>query len=130
MKKSISVTLVALLFLQSCVVYQSVPTPLVQAHGKGKGTSIYKGEEFKFKNIYLNNGDYYVESLAKVKNSEGVYHWVGYREYIDESMIESIYLKNGTKSGWATAGLLVGLTVGAFAIPILVGFFAYLFGGG
>ena len=42
----------------------------------------------------MNDGDYYVESSARVKDSEGVYHWVGYTKNIDESMIESIYLKN------------------------------------
>ena len=131
MKKSVSLVLLATILLQSCVVYQKTPVPLSESYDKGNVKVITKTDKkLQFNKIIQKDSLHYGFNRKKLKNDYGEFEWVEYREYIDESMIESIYLKNGTKSGWATAGLLVGLTVGAFAIPILVGFFAYLFGGG
>lgn len=115
------------LLIQSCKVttYHSEIVPLDQAYDKGKGKAIYKGAEFKFKNIYLDEGVYYLKIRERVKNSDGKYQTVESREIIDESLMQSIYLKDGKKSGWRTVGLILALGLGGLAVGIIALAVAY-----
>lgn len=59
MKKSISVTLLAIILLQSCVIYQNTPVSLEEVLDKGKVKVEKNGKKLYFNNIIWDENSYY-----------------------------------------------------------------------
>ena len=86
MKKIISISLLTIFLLQSCVVYQKTPVPIEQAYDKGKIKVVNTlGSEFVFKSMAL-EGETYIGIDGKD------------RIIIDATQVSAIYLKDIKKS--------------------------------
>ena len=88
MKKSVSITLLAIILLQSCAVYNKRPVLINEAYDKGKVKVIFNsGESFKYNFISWKDNNYFG---VKGKN----------QTRLDPNEIMSIHLKNINKSKW------------------------------
>ena len=110
MKKSIHIGLIAVLFIQSCVVYQKTSVPFDQAidNGEAKVQNI-KGKEAKYKNIKLENNDYY-----GIKGQKEV--------LLDTLLVSNVYLKDIKKSKQQTIVNIgsVGLGIAIYVIFLVL----------
>lgn len=115
MKKSVSFVLLAVILLQSCVVYQKTPVSLDQAYDKSAAKVVsLKGKEVKYQNIKLENNAYY-----GIKGNKEV--------ILDTLLISNVYLKDIEKSKQKTilnigsVGLGIAILVTyLFVLPALV----------
>ena len=103
MKKSISVTLLAIILLQSCVVYQSSSVSLNDALNEGKAKVIKK-----------DNTILIVKDITKL---EGTYYMInkGWKIPLEPSDVEYIYLMNHPMSFVLTV-LSIGIPLAALII--------------
>jgi hypothetical protein len=107
MKKSVSITLLVIILLQSCAVYNTQrPIYLYQATYSGKARVVYKsGEDYKYDFISSEGNNYFG---VKGKNIT----------QLDSAQIRSVYLKKKNKSispadGVAGGVIIVVLIAGA-----------------
>ena len=96
--KNLTIALIIGFLNQSCSVYQKTPVILSQAYDSGKGKVVYKnGEELRFDNINFIDSVYTIDVHDRVRNEEGVFEWLDYKEEIGQADIQAIYLKGKTK---------------------------------
>ncbi len=126
MKKSISLSLIALLLLESCVVYQKIPIALSEAHDRGKVKVITNTDEkLKFKKIIIEDSVYYGFDRKKLKNEYGEFEWVDITRQLNVDVVEAIYLKDRKKSIVRTVFLVLAtplvIILGTFLFWAIIG---------
>ena len=95
MKNSTSMLLLAVILLQSCVIYQKTQVPIDQAINVGRVKVINEsGMEYKFHNIELEEGIY--KGLLKHESIN----------LFNPDTLE-LYLKNKSASNWLTVSILI-----------------------
>ena len=120
MKKPVSIVLLATMLLQSCVVYQKNPVPLSEALDKDKVKVITNtNEKLKFKKVIQKDSIYYGVNNKKLKNDYGAYEWTEITYQLMDSEIESIFLKDKSRSVWATVGLIPAAIVASVSLVVL-----------
>lgn len=110
MKKSASFVLLAVILLQSCVVYQQISVSPDSAVDKGKVKVVTtSGLEFIFENMYIKNNIYYGHTKSQEIR-------------IDTTQIKNIYLKDKKKSNKRTvlAALSPLIVYGAWLAIVLI----------
>lgn len=115
MKKSASFVLLAVILLQSCVVYQDTSVSVNDAQNQGatKVLTTY-GTEMVFDNMYIKDSIYY-----------GVYESQEIR--LDTTQIKNIYLRDKKKSNTRTVLAILSplILYGAFLVIMLTGYFVF-----
>ncbi|MBC2839865.1 hypothetical protein [Robiginitalea sp. SC105] len=114
----------ALILFQSCVVYHKTPVSFddaVQANTKSKVVTS-DGETAVYNHILLEDSQYF-----GVNRKNGVH----LKTRIENDRNLEVYLKNKSKSNWATLGLIVAPpAVGFLLFGILIPTGTFLAGGG
>jgi hypothetical protein len=113
LKKSVSFVLLAVILLQSCVVYQQTSVPLDGAVDRGKVKLVNtSGNEFRFKNMYIKDSIYYGDSKSQEIR-------------IDTTEIKNIYLKDRKKSIKRTVLIALSplIVYGAYIVIVIIFFF-------
>ena len=110
MKNSISIMLLGMFLLQSCVFYHDTSVSLNEAYDKGKVKVIFSsGKSARFENIILRGSSYYGRGGNSVKQFV--------EEPLDSLNISAIYLqdiKNSKINTWIGVSLsvvLIGLII-------------------
>ena len=116
MKKVISIFLIAVFIMQSCVVYQQIPVSLDNAVEQGNAKVITTSyEELKFREI-LNIND---STYMGVNNENETL-------VLNEDLIYRIYLKSEPKSNLATITLILLSGVTVFMFVGIVAYFKFM----
>ena len=112
MLKSISLSLIALLLLQTCVVYQKTPVAISEAHDRGKVMVITNADEkLMFKKIIQKDSIYY--GLTTKRGGD-----ITQQLNVDEVM--AIYLKDQNRSNRATIIVTVLITMSLTTLGLLL----------
>ena len=109
MKKSVSITLLAIILLQSCAVYNNKPvSSLYEAAGKGKVKVVYKsGESFEYDFIALDDNNYFGVNSKNFTQ-------------LDPDEILSIHLKNRNNSSSKTEKIIAGIIIGGLVVGLII----------
>ena len=115
MKKSVSVTLLAIILLQSCVVYQKTPVSLEKAYERGNAKVILANNKtMEVKNIVKGDTLWYSHNIGNTY----------IKVPVKASDVISVYLKDDKKTKntriWVVAGLVAGLGL-VVLIAMMVG---------
>ncbi len=127
MKKIVfSFVLIHLVLFQSCVVYQTTPTPIYESVDKGKVKIISKtGEISTFRCIELIDSIYFGFNRQQQKNEMGISKWIEVKVPLNGDQL-LFYLKDKKISNKQT----VFLVISTISVVYLVAAFAVISGFG
>jgi len=120
--KTYILTVVFLVSMQSCIVYQKTSVTLADAHDKGVvKVESYTGELHWFENIELRDSTYYGLSIKRIENKYGLYE-VQYYIPLSAEQLNKIYLKDRKKSKRQTILLATSplIIIGSYVALIII----------